>query len=534
MKKTFCMCMVVVVGAACGGANDAENGTGGATSAGSGGVGGEVAQNGAACDAAAQCASGYCADGVCCESACDGTCESCATSGSEGVCTRADAGTNPDNDCVSGSCDATGSCVGAIHDWSKGFANLNLFDLATAEDGSVVAVGSFRDTVNLGGTSLVSAGQRDIIVARLDRDGRHLWSKRFGTATDDQAHAVSIDPAGNIWVTGFTVPPIDFGGGSRTSGSKNDVFVLKLNPNGAHLFSQVYGFFESDIGDEIVATADGVYLSGRHLYYIDLGGDALVGPGFYLAKLDLSGQHVWSKSFGLEQADAVVPHWSQLAISAQGRIVMTAGFTGTIDLGGGKLTSQTESDIVIARFDADGNHEWSKAFPIDNTYASIATDSEGGVYLASSFFDTVDFGSGALTSAGGADAFIAAFEASGEPRWSKRFGNTGTDYLSGMGVSDSGVVSVTGAIEGEVDFGGGLLNEDGETDVVLVRVDGDGTHLFSASYGGTGDNHSYTLALDGSDVVIGGACDASIDFGGGPISCSMPFSGTIARFMAAP
>ena len=524
----------VALSAACGG-NDGDSGSGGATTAGTGGVGGQLAESGAPCDAATGCASGHCTDGVCCESACDASCESCAVNGSEGVCTPAEVGTNPDNECVSGSCDATRSCTGAIHAWSKGFENLNLFDLATAEDGSVVAVGSFRNSVNLGGTDLVSAGLRDIIVARFERDGRHVWSKRFGTVNDEQAHAVSVDPAGNIWVTGFALSPIDFGGGSLTSGSKNDVFVLKLNPTGAHLFSKLYGNFESDVGDEIVATADGVYLSGRHLYYINFGGIAFVGPGLYLAKLDLFGQHVWSKSFGLHQADAVVPGQSQIAISAQGRIVLSAAFNGTIDLGGGKLTSATDSDVLLASFDADGNPEWSKSFAINRPFVTLATDADGAINLVGPFLDTVDFGSGALTSVGGADAFLAVFEASGAPRWSRRFGNTGTEHFSGIGVdAATGVVSVTGAIQGEVDFGGGPLNEGGETDAVLVRLDRDGTHLFSASYGGSGDNDSYALTLDGSDVVIGGACNGALDFGGGPISCSMPYSGTIARFTSAP
>lgn len=73
-------------------------------------------QNGAACSAAGQCESGFCVDGLCCDGDCDGTCRSCKLAGSEGTCTLAPAGEDPDADCkgtdviCDGSCDGFGQC----------------------------------------------------------------------------------------------------------------------------------------------------------------------------------------------------------------------------------------------------------------------------------------------------------------------------------------------------------------------------------------------------------------------------------------
>ncbi|HRI63415.1 MAG TPA: ricin-type beta-trefoil lectin domain protein [Polyangium sp.] len=72
--------------------------------------------NGAACVSAAQCQSGYCADGVCCDSWCLGTCVACKASikgsGVDGVCGPIAQGTDPENDCISGSCNGDGTCKG--------------------------------------------------------------------------------------------------------------------------------------------------------------------------------------------------------------------------------------------------------------------------------------------------------------------------------------------------------------------------------------------------------------------------------------
>ncbi len=67
-------------------------------------------------DAEEKCGGRPCVDGFCCDSACDGDCETCALTGSEGVCSAQVAGTDPDTDCLTdaaATCGRTGMCDGA-------------------------------------------------------------------------------------------------------------------------------------------------------------------------------------------------------------------------------------------------------------------------------------------------------------------------------------------------------------------------------------------------------------------------------------
>ncbi len=79
------------------------------------GMGGCVAPTcGCACPCIldAECVSGHCADNICCNSACNGTCEACMTSGSEGTCTPHPQGTDPDSECPPGQlCNGMGMCA---------------------------------------------------------------------------------------------------------------------------------------------------------------------------------------------------------------------------------------------------------------------------------------------------------------------------------------------------------------------------------------------------------------------------------------
>jgi hypothetical protein len=125
-------------GGAGGGGGDtdagAQGGSGGGGEGGGGGSGGSsepadagppiVApgtknlETGAPCTAPDQCGSGFCVDYVCCDSACTGTCQSCAsanTSQKDGVCAPSRAGVDPRGQCEKGTevCGQDGECDGA-------------------------------------------------------------------------------------------------------------------------------------------------------------------------------------------------------------------------------------------------------------------------------------------------------------------------------------------------------------------------------------------------------------------------------------
>ncbi|MEZ4408403.1 MAG: hypothetical protein R3A52_18305 [Polyangiales bacterium] len=67
-------------------------------------------------NAAMVCGSRPCVDGYCCDSPCAGACRSCSVAGSEGRCTNAPSGSDPDDECdpqPASTCGATGACDGA-------------------------------------------------------------------------------------------------------------------------------------------------------------------------------------------------------------------------------------------------------------------------------------------------------------------------------------------------------------------------------------------------------------------------------------
>jgi hypothetical protein len=239
--------------------------------------------------------------------------------------------------------------------------------------------------------------------------GTHLWSKRFGDTDDQYGLSVTTDSAGNVLLTGYFRGTVDFGGGALTSAGGYDLFVAKLDPAGAHLWSKRSGDANSQVAFSITTDSVGnVLLTGTFGGTIDFGGGALTSAGgddLFVAKLDAAGKQLWSKRFG----DANEQYGYSITTDSAGNVLLTGYFGGTIDFEGGALTSAGGNDLFVAKFDAAGAHLWSKHFgDAEDQYGlSITTDSAGNVLLTGRFFGTVDFGGGALTSAGGGDLFVA-------------------------------------------------------------------------------------------------------------------------------
>ena len=59
-----------------------------------------------------------------------------------------------------------------------------------------------------------------------------------------------------------------------------------------------------------------------------------------------SGKHLWSKRLGDESIQSI----SAPAVDASGNVIITGGFRGAVDFGGGVLTSAGMVDIYIVKF----------------------------------------------------------------------------------------------------------------------------------------------------------------------------------------
>jgi hypothetical protein len=355
--------------------------------------------------------------------------------------------------------------------------------LAIDSASNSVVVGNFTQSADFGGGTLTSAGSGDVYVVKHDAQGRHLWSKRFGGNGNDGAYEVAIDRSANC------------------DGQNGTDCIL------------VTGVFEGSAS---------------------FGGATLTSLGdrdVFVAKYSGAGTHLWSKRFGNTGPDAGYG----IAVDAGGNVFVTGYFNSSADFGGGMLYSQYMNwDVFVVKLSPAGNHVWSKNFwsTSGDVGNAIAVDGNGDVVVSGFFLGAVDFGLGMLRSGGAEDAFVAKLSGvDGHGVWAKSFGRGFGDIGYGVAVDGSDNVIVAGSYQGSVDFGGGALASNGE-EAFLAKYSPTGAHVWSKHFGGSMEpKRAFAVAAAANgDVVVTGTFQGSASFGGATVSSTGYADLFVAKF----
>jgi hypothetical protein len=364
---------------------------------------------------------------------------------------------------------------GGAHVWSKSFGDPSeqvIQGVAVDGSGNIVIAGYFNGTIDFGGGALVSAGLRDVFVAKFASDGSYLWAERFGDADYQAANALAVDSNGNIIIAGVMMGSVNFGGGTLTGAGAWDIFAAKLDPDGGHIWSGRVGDGNNQYAPAVaVDHADNVILAGYFNGTVDFGGGPLTSAGaedIYVAKYTAGGAYLWSRSFG--DASTMQEAWGVTA-DGSNNVVVVGYFTGDVDFGGGPLSTDGQPEIFVAKLDTDGGHLWSKQF--GDAYAQyawdVACDPADNVLIAGGFSGAVDFGGGALTSAGASDAYLAKLGPGGNYIWAKRAGDAAYQAAQALAVDVSGNAVLAGYFAGAIDFGGAALTSAGNEDAFVAK-----------------------------------------------------------------
>jgi len=430
----------------------------------------------------------------------------------------------------------TGMSGPSVELWSKRFGSWDwncAYATVVDKSGNVVSIGEASGPIDFGGGPLGTMDLGDIVLAKFDSSGNHLWSKRFGDENHQYGSATVIDSAGNVVIAGYMTGTVDFGGGSLAGGD-GAAFVAKFDPNGNHIWSK--GFEGSGANDMAIDSAGNVTITGTFGSAVDFGGGALTTAGggdIFVAQFDPNGNHVWSTRFGGLGADSS----TAIATDNAGNMAIVGTFEETVDFGGAPLTTAGGGDIFVVKLDANGNHLWSKRFgdaEDAKEWHSIAIDKAGNVAIAGLFRSTVDFGGGPLTSLDNDDIFAAKFDPNGNHVWSKRFGGDSADGANAVAFDNADNMVITGSFNLVADFGGGPFTSPApnDPDIFLAKFDPSGNHLWSAQFGGAGSDLALGMAIDNANsVLVTGCFQGTVNFGNGPHVSVGGFDILLAKLM---
>lgn len=311
----------------------------------------------------------------------------------------------------------------------------------------------FSNTNSLINLSATSKGNYDILVTKLDANGKMVWAKTFGGDGQDIPVKALITNDNNILVATYTGSSDGdiANSGKNSAGFNQDLWLVKLDMNGSILTKKCIGGSGDETAFDMKKTTDGGYVIVGNSTSNDTNfGPNKGGKDALIVKIDDSMNVIWNKTLGGTQKDEVK------------RVVLQSN--GDIILG-----------IVSISFDNDFQFGQSGAFP--HNY-------EDNIWLTK-------------------------LNANGEVQSKKMFGGSGRDILNDLISTQDGNLVIAGSTRsnnGDIQDRNRIPNNNnGASDALVMKVGNDFAFIWSKTLGGAADdeNNGVVETDEGAYVGIG-------------------------------
>ncbi|MEO6303668.1 MAG: SBBP repeat-containing protein, partial [Bacteroidia bacterium] len=327
--------------------------------------------------------------------------------------------------------------------WAKRIGNAGqeaISDVDTDASGNIYAIGSFTGTVdfdpNAGIVNLVSAGNEDAFMWKLDANGNYLLAKSMGGTLDDWATGLDLDASNNIYVIGTFNGNCDFNPSATTNTATvyggADIFMAKYDVNMVYGWAFSMGGTLGDYGIDIKVNAAGTVLYSVSSFYgnnVDLSPQCGCGTVNSLGQSDICILKQSASSGGF-MANAIFAGTSYdsgqaLFLDAADNVYTTGSFNAACDFDPGPLAvnlgSAGSNDGFVSKLNSNLNYVWVKQFSgvSSESGSDIFLDPVGNIYVTGSFNGTTDFDPSPATytaaSIGGpnSDCFVFKYDPNG-------------------------------------------------------------------------------------------------------------------------
>jgi hypothetical protein len=343
----------------------------------------------------------------------------------------------------------------------------------------------------------------------------------LGDVGDELSTGIALDRQGGLTLTGKYHVQTNLGGGSIPGAGGPDIFIVAVTGQGTYRWSHTYGGTGQDWGNKVVIDSQGrVVVAARFMTTasFDMGPVTANGDSdIVLLQYDAGGNVSWAREFGSIGWDDAY----ELTVDAADNIYIAGTIHGTVDYGGGALTSAgSQPDALIASFTPTGIHRWSRKFgaAVDWDEAQAIVVVGDVVYVTGNFVGTVDFGAAVLTARGLWDIFALSLDAAtGAPRWVRSFGDTGGEETNGVAYV-AGTLFIAGHFIGTTDLGDGPQASVGGDDGLMLAISDAGDPLWSRVFGTPMDDNAWAVSANECHVAFGGAIHGPADLGLGTLS----------------
>jgi outer membrane protein assembly factor BamB len=237
--------------------------------------------------------------------------------------------------------------------------------------GEAMAVAADASGIYVASLAFVATLERDVTVQRFDPDGSLRWTHTLPDGAElEIATAIAVHASG-VYVAGLRGTWLNRG---------CEAFVAKLDREGNHLWTLAFTTCEvlvgsNDPNDLALAVDDtGVYVAGTTQLFALPGQVSLGRRDAFLRKLDHQGSEVWTRQFGTPEDDELFA----LAVH-EGLVVVTGETFGVADPDAGResLVRAYDAEGRVLWTDQFGRFDRATAVAVDASGVYVGGNNTG-------------------------------------------------------------------------------------------------------------------------------------------------------------
>jgi len=296
-----------------------------------------------------------------------------------------------------------------------------------------------------GSTYSKGAGDLDVWIIKIDKEGNKIWEKTYGGSDSDGASSLIQTTDGGYLVAGST--------NSKGSGEV-DAWVIKLDREGNLLWDRTYGGNDFDNASSLIQTSDGGYAVAGHTYSKGSGGSDV-----WIFKLDSQGNLLWDRTYG----ETILDEANFLIQTTDGGFAIAG------------ISWSSGGVFWFLKLDSQGNLLWDRTYggnKLDDASSLIQT-SDGGYAIA---------GRTNSKGAGAQDAWLIKLDSQGSIIWDRTFGGSDNDSAWSLIQTSDGGYALAGSTssKGAGEFDAWVIKIDEQVSLVSGKEDSE-TEVSQAS-----------------------------------------------------
>jgi hypothetical protein len=216
------------------------------------------------------------------------------------------------------------------------------YDFGGVDNAKAIILDLASNVYITGESDGIGAG-RDLFVVKYDQNGNQIFSYRYNGAANgnDVGNAITVDPSGNIFITGYTT----------NMGGFKDYISIKLNNAGIQQFAVVFNG-TGNLNDEAIAIA----FNNNRLYVTGNATNLSGNTDIVTLRLNANnGNTMWSQTInGTTNSNDIVN-----AVLAYNNDIVIVGQVANVG---------TNNDYITTRYNGNnGSIQWQKVYDNSNS-----------------------------------------------------------------------------------------------------------------------------------------------------------------------